>query len=183
MQTTHHVPGLGSASLWAPRLAPSGKKPAMKLPPALILPPQVRPPTSFHSTLSQDLGHILIWAPSPQLGTEEAPALDVRRSRLRQQRPAPRWSPGPTPSQLRPRNVWLQSPFACSSGCLQCSVYLKYRRIYHGREFLCAVTRLCKNLHLPAKTRKHLQLPKFFFSVSELKLLINRRRYHSHNSP
>ena len=32
--------GLGSALLWAPRLVPSRKKPAMKLPPALTLPAQ-----------------------------------------------------------------------------------------------------------------------------------------------
>ena len=53
------VSGLGSALLWAPRLAPSRKKPAMKLPPALTLPPRMSPQTiftaRFHSVLGASL--------------------------------------------------------------------------------------------------------------------------------
>ena len=108
--------------------------------------------------------------------TEEASSLYVWLSPLWKLRLEPSWSPGPTPSQLLHRNVWLQTACTCSLGCLQCSFYLKYRRIYTSKEFLHAMTRLCRNLHLPAKTRKHLQRTKFFFSVSELKLLVNRRR-------
>lgn len=147
-------PGFGSASLWAPRSAP-GKKPVMKLPPA---------PANLCTARFLSISGASLSEHRHRSGLRGSPVLCVWRSRL------------------LPGDVWLPSPFACSSGCLQCSVYLKYRRVYPGSEFLCAMTRLCKNLHLPAKTRKHLQLANFFSSVSELKLLINRRRYHSHNS-
>lgn len=80
----------------------------------------------FHSTLSQDLGHIF----EHRHSAEEAWSLHVWLSPLWQLRLAPSWSPGPTPSPLLQGNVRLQVAFACSLGCLQCSFYLKYGRIY-----------------------------------------------------
>lgn len=182
MQTTHHGLRFGECLTLGSTLGPLQKEACHEAPSC------PHPATSgesanlyFHSMLSQCLGHILIWTASSRLRKLCLCMCGSLPSDSCAWRPAE--AQGLPPSQLLHRNVWLQTAFTCSLGCLQCSFYLKHRRIYTSKDFLCAMTRLCRNLHLPAKTRKQLQWTKFFFSVIELKLLINRRRDHSHNSP
>ena len=56
-RTSHRAPGLGAP------LSGLHARPPERSPSWSFLP---RPPTSLHSALSQHLGRILIWAPSPQ---------------------------------------------------------------------------------------------------------------------
>lgn len=156
--------------LWAPRLVSSRKKPVMKCPSC------PHPATSgesanlyFHSTWLRILGTslnnlTLSW------GSWSCTWL-----------PSPLWTAAPG-AQLKPRAYPLSTPagecqtssrlFACSFfGVSAVQFLFKIRKnLQKNLQILvknfCALWLTMQKLHLPAKTRKHLQLTKFFFSVS-----------------
>lgn len=145
MQTTHHGLRLGGTysglHAWSPQ-----KEACHEAPPALT------PATSgesanlyFHSTLSQDLGHIFEHRHSAESLVFARVALSPLTA-----------APG---AQLKPRAYPLSTPAGeCQTssrlrvlvGVSAVQFYLKYGRIYKriynsSKKFLCAVTRLCRN--------------------------------------
>lgn len=176
--------------LCAPHSAPSRRKPFIKLSPAFTPPPLLV--LVLRPLFSQYFGHsilgILRTMSLPEhchLNWTQKKLCLCMSCTLCSESNA--WHTAETQeyylSQTLHKSMCFQISFMCSLGCLKCSFLFKIQKdLYTSEEFLCDMTWLCINLHIPAKTRKRLQLSKFFFSVSKLRLLTNRRRYHFHSS-
>ena len=153
----------------------------MKLSPTFTLPPHLV--LVLRPLFSQYFGHILIWTLSSQLDTEEALSLYVLYSLLWKQCLARSRNSGILPLSNPPQEYVLSNLLYVLIRVSEMQFLFKIQKdLYTSEEFLWDMTWLCINLHLPAKTRKCLQLSKLFFSVSKLRLLTNRRRYHFHSS-